>query len=88
MKKGTNQEDRLKEERQIIEDKEYQRKSKLQLEYETYKVLPTWKKEFVKLKKTTNEVSKNLLVVFSLSTLKKAMGLLPIDNYKDNLDSF
>ena len=88
MKKGTSEEERLKEENQIFEDKEYVRKTKLQLEYETYKVLPTWKKEFVKLKKTTNEVSRNLLVVFSLSTLKKAMGLLPIENYKDNLDSF
>ena len=88
MKKGVNEEEKLKEEDQRFHDNEYKRRTKLQQEYETYKVLPTWKKEFVKLKKATHEVSRNLLVVFSLSTLKKAMGLLPIENFKDNLDSF
>mmetsp|Transcript_1253 Transcript_1253/g.1292 ORF Transcript_1253/g.1292 Transcript_1253/m.1292 type:complete len:180 (+) Transcript_1253:1373-1912(+) len=63
-------------------------KNKLTREYQTYKVLPQWKKQLVKMKKNTNEVSRNMLVSFSLSILKKAVGLLSVEDFKEKLDPF
>ena len=88
MKKGTTPEDKLKEEDQLIEEKEFRKPSRHRLQYKTFKVTPTWERDLVKWRKTNHDTSKNLMVSFALSTLKKAMGLLPVENFQDKLDSF
>lgn len=88
MQKGTQTEDKLKEVDQFIESEEFKKKSRLKQEIETFKVLPAFRQDLSNLRKPNSEISKNLLVSFSLSTLKKAIGILPIEEYKEKLDSF
>ena len=88
MQKGTQSDDKMKDEDRVIDSEEYKKKSKLKQEIDTYKVLPAWHRDISGLRKPNSEISKNLLVSFSLATLKKAIGILPIEDYKDKLDSF
>jgi len=88
MKKGTIEEEKLKEEDQLIVEDVYRKQDTQRLEQQTYKLLPTYQKDMVNLRKISNDTSRNMMVSFSLATLKKSMGLLTLENYKDKLDSF
>lgn len=88
MKKGVNNKNRLKEEDQLIEEEKYVKPNRFKQIYQTMKVLPSWQRDLVYLRRSDNEGSKNLLLAFSLSTLKKAMGMLDIEQFKDKLDAF
>lgn len=87
MKRGTKETD-LDEEEQVIEDKKFTKQTKKDMMKKTTKVLPNFAHENRIVKKKANFMSKKLLVAFALNTLKKSIGVLPIEDYKEKLDSF
>jgi U3 small nucleolar RNA-associated protein 20 len=88
MKKGINKGDKLEEEEQVVKEEVYKKPNALKQKVQTFKVLSIWQRDIVHLRKPDSESSSNLLLAFALSTLKKAMGFLSLEDYKDRLDSF
>ena len=87
MRRGTTEDD-LEEEDQIIEDAKFEKKTKKELLKITTKVLPKFHNDNMIVKNKSSTFSKKLLTSFSLNTLKKSIGVLPIEEYKQRLDSF
>lgn len=88
IKKGTTEENKLEEEEQDVEEDKFVKKREKALKYQTFKVLPHWQRDLSYFRVVDNELSKNMLLAFALSTIKKAMDVLPIHDYKDKLDAF
>ena len=88
IKKGTTEEDKMESEEEDIEEEKYRKPKTIRMQYKTVRVIPLWQSDLSQLRKVDNDISKNLLVAFALSTLKKAMAVLPIEEYKDKLDAF
>lgn len=88
MKKGVDKGDKLEEEEQVVKEEVYKKPDRRKEQAKTYKVLPMWQRDIVHLRRPDSESSSNLLLAFALSTLKKSMNFLSLDDYKDRLDSF
>jgi hypothetical protein len=87
MKRGTNDQD-LDEENRNVNDEKFSKKTSKQLKIDTIKVLPQWSETVLLAKKKGAHMARKILVAFALNTLKKSVGSLPIEQYKDKLDSF
>ena len=88
IKKGTTEKYKIQDDDQVVKEEKFRKTKEIVMKYRTFKVNPTWERDLSNLRKVENDNSRNLLVAFALSTLKKAMAFLPIEDFKDKLDAF